>query len=265
MIRLRGLFDGRLLEEAVRTAVLIAAISFQGCAKCGADPPVEDRRAEPVAPAASPGEYASSDPSPEVAPTLWTADAGQVAPGPDDCWAPGDIVELQLEARGFPVKGLRFEGPECDDELEAAVGRGDLAVVRTMIEEVQIPDHWPARSPRCRTAELGNLLHLSAASGSTQVTEYLISKGSNVRGCDRRGATPLHVAAANLDAPTARLLVEKGALVDAVDIEGRRPIHRCFDNRFLKPARSEIDPATRRAAGELAAWLRERSALPGAK
>jgi hypothetical protein len=190
-------------------------------------------------------------------------DAGttEARPGPEDCWAPEDVVELQLEARGFPVRGLKFEGPGCDDELEAAVRRGELAAVRKMIEEVRIPDHWPARSPRCRTEELGTLLHLSAASGSTQVTEYLISKGAGVRGCDREGSTPLHVAAANLDLPMARLLVEKGALVDAVDIEGRRPLDRCFDNRFLKPPRPGIDPARVRVADELATWLRQRSRI----
>jgi hypothetical protein len=191
-------------------------------------------------------------------------DSGRAAvePGPDDCWAPGDIVELQLEARGFPVKGLRFEGLDCDRELEAAATRGEFGVVRKMIEEVRIPDHWPARSVRCRTAEGSTLLHLAAASGSTQLAEYLVSKGANVRGCDRRGSTPLHEAAANLDLPMARLLVDKGALVDAVDIDGRRPPDRCFDNRFGKPPRPEIDPARGRAADELAAWLRERYHQP---
>jgi hypothetical protein len=182
-------------------------------------------------------------------------DAGEVEPGPDDCWAPDDVVELQLEARGFPVKGLRFEGPDCDDELEAAVERGDLAAVRRLIEEVRIPEHWPARSPRCRTEQLGSLLHLCANGGSTQVAEYLISKGVNVRGCDFQGSTPLHVAAANLHLALVRLLVEKGARVDAVDLEGRRPLHRCFDNRHLLPARANVDSKHREAAEEIARFL----------
>jgi hypothetical protein len=249
--------------------IIAAALPLLGCGRCGDAQPdsnLEVGGDRPVAAAVDASTPAAPCPGSGGEGTAAAGDgidsgAVAVTPGPDDCWVPGDIVELQLEDRGFPVEGLRFEGPECDDELEAAVERGDLPGVRRMIEEVRIPDHWPARSPRCRTDQLGNLLHLGAASGSTQVTEYLISKGAAVRGCDHRGATPLHVAAANLDLPMARLLVQKGALVDAVDIEGRRPLDRCFDNRFLRPPRPEIDPAHSRAADELAAWLRARSEL----
>jgi len=210
-------------------------ISLLGCGRCGSEAPGGDARgevAEPIAPEA--GESGSQEPAKIPAEAIATdamkaTDAGaiDVAPGPDDCWASGDVIELQLDPRGFPVKGLKFEGPDCDGELEAAASRGDLAAVRSMIEKVRIPDHWPARSPRCRTAELGSLLHLGVASGSTQLVEYLVSKG----------------------------LIDKGALVDAIDIEGNRPLHRCFDNRFLRPARPDIDPARLEDASELAGFL----------
>jgi len=254
-----------------RFAITAAAFSLLGCARCGAEGEAAHvGLAEPIARIeidASPPDPSGQPAERRVAGGGDEADAGRVAvtPGPEDCWAPGDVVDLQLAPRGFPVKGLRFAGPRCAEELEVAVARGDFGATHEMIEEVRIPDHWPARAPRCRTAGMSTLLHLAAASGSTQVAEYLISKGANVRGCDRQGDTPLHVAAANLDLTMARLLIDKGALVDAVDIEGRRPVDRCFDNRLLRPARPDIDPALLEAANDLAAWLRERSGHPGAK
>lgn len=249
---------------------MAAAVSLLGCGRCGAEGAGADVAVGD--PATARGSSASS--RAEIAPDEGRAagdkgDGGaagavEVVPGPDDCWAPGDVVELQLEARGFPLRGLKFAGPDCDDELEAAVARGDLPAVRSMIEQVRIPEHWPARSPRCRTAELGTLLHLSAASGATQVTEYLISEGANVRGCDHQGTTPLHVAAANLDLPMAKLLVDKGALVDAVDIEGNRPLHRCFDNPAFRPRRPDLDPEQLEAAQLIAGFLVSAGADVGA-
>jgi hypothetical protein len=247
----------------VRLVIIAAVVPLLGCARCGAEGAGADAD-EAAAGANAPAADVARGRAPVAAPGVETGEgdldaavAGEieVRPGPDDCWSPGDVVELQLEPRGFPVKGLKFEGPACDAALEAAVARGDFAVVRALIEQVRIPDHWPARSPRCRTAGMGTLLHLAAASGSAQLTEYLVSKGAGVRGCDLEGATPLHLAAASLDLPVARLLVDKGALVDAVDLEGNRPLHRCFDNPAFRPLPPALDPERLDVARRLARLL----------
>jgi ankyrin repeat protein len=67
-------------------------------------------------------------------------------------------------------------------------------------------------------------LHYAAGLNNTNLVEYLISKGANVKAASKQGWTPLHWAAHMNAAEVVAQLVAKGADPEAKAIDGKTPL-----------------------------------------
>jgi len=206
---------------------------------------------EPASALSDAGAPEAQPPAPQ------TPAVATVEPGPEDCWAVGDVRDVPSET-GKDVRALTFDEPWCGDELDevVTVDFGDPAAVQARINEVRRRLQQPRskaggrhkRLLRCRTENSWTLLHISAMQGNRGVSEVLIANGADVRACDMNGATPLHYAARDGHAAVVELLLDRGAYVDAVDIGGSRPLHEAVELFPLESPRPDTDARERHAA-----------------
>jgi cyclase len=116
-----------------------------------------------------------------------------------------------------------FSGALFSQELLEAVKAGDLAKVRTLVEED--PGIVNAKNPGGQT-----ILFAAVSFSQLEIADYLISKGADVNARMDFQLTPLHVACMR-GAPPAivRLLAQKGADVNAVAKYMGRPLDLALD------------------------------------
>jgi ankyrin repeat protein len=113
-----------------------------------------------------------------------------------------DIIELLL------AKG-------ADTSIHVAVQVGDLARVRTFLEE--------GGDVNVRDDSGQTLLHYAVKGGQKDVTELLLSKGADINAKDKSGYTPLYYAIMYNNKDMVRLLVAKGADVNLKPEKGYPP------------------------------------------
>ena len=107
--------------------------------------------------------------------------------------------------------------PLAAQEVVMAARRGDVAAVRSLLEEdaslVRVTDD-DQRTP----------LYFAAGGGSTEVVELLLSHGADVDARDYGNRTPLHAAAMQNRQEVVRILVAAGADLEAKNDYGRTPL-----------------------------------------
>ncbi|KAE8380348.1 fungal-specific transcription factor domain-containing protein [Aspergillus bertholletiae] len=86
-------------------------------------------------------------------------------------------------------------------------GKGDLAMVRVLIENVA--RHHPTRL----RLHLDDALLHAATRGRDNIVDYVLSQGANIEQSDARGMKPLYLAAYNGHESTVRLLFAHGAVI----------------------------------------------------
>jgi hypothetical protein len=97
------------------------------------------------------------------------------------------------------------EGVRADELLVRAASRGDLAMVRSLLDRGAVA---AARNHYLLTA-----LHWAVTLGHTQVVELLLDRGTPLDVLDAEGQTPLHMAAREGDEQMVTLLIERGAVL----------------------------------------------------
>ena len=122
-----------------------------------------------------------------------------------------------------------FSGVQLTEPLCLAAGRGNLRLMRKMLElDARIDD----ADPEGRRA-----LHHAAAAGQGEAVALLLENGAAVRTTDRSGDTPLHAAARGGHESIAELLMKAGADIEAENAAGERP------TRWLNPSTKPRGPS----------------------
>lgn len=105
-------------------------------------------------------------------------------------------------------------------EIHWAITNNDSAKVRGLIEKN--PDLAFSKDENGYTP-----LHLAAANGRKQITEFLLTTKAKVNSRDNAGSTPLHQVAAAKDQHNdiVELLLVHGADVNAADNHELTPLH----------------------------------------
>jgi cytohesin len=107
-------------------------------------------------------------------------------------------------------------------EIHDAVKKGELEAVTKLVEKD------PSLVNAKNDDDDGNFpIHISVMEKNARVTEFLISKGADVKAKNNFNETPLHLAAGIDDVPIAKLLIEKGAEVNDKAV-GSTPLHRAI-------------------------------------
>lgn len=131
---------------------------------------------------------------------------------------------------------------ETDDRLHKAAHSGDLARVRSLLQQGVNPD--------ARDSYGGTALHAAMFQRDTRIVELLITHGFDVNAVGpRNGYTPLHDAiwANNLEA--ARLLLDHGARTDIKGKDGLTPYDKAVREGKPEIARLLARPAPAAAPG----------------
>lgn len=97
------------------------------------------------------------------------------------------------------------EGVRADELLVRAASRGDLAMVRSLLDRGAVA---AARNHYLLTA-----LHWAVTLGHAQVVELLLERGAPLDTQDAEGHTPLHMAAREGDEEMVTLLLERGTVL----------------------------------------------------
>ncbi|MHA2303633.1 MAG: ankyrin repeat domain-containing protein, partial [Candidatus Thorarchaeota archaeon] len=115
------------------------------------------------------------------------------------------------------------ESPEAPISLQEAAARGNLDLVKSLIEDGIEVDY--REDGFCKTA-----LHRAAMSGHRDVVQYLLANGAQVDAWNNfPGGMPLHYAAEQGHKEIAELLIAHGADINAKDVQGRTPIGTPID------------------------------------
>jgi len=101
------------------------------------------------------------------------------------------------------LAGLAMTG--CAPALCRAASRGQIDVVRSLLDKGADADDWAAGPP----------LWCAASNGQTEAAKLLIARGADVNVMDDRGSSALGYAAMRGDARMAKVLIDSGADVDA--------------------------------------------------
>jgi len=165
---------------------------------------------------------------------------------------------------------VRSKGEGGQTLLHIAAGRGDLALVQTLVErgaDLELKNRWGGWTP----------LHSAAGAGRTAVVEYLIQQGAKVEvpGIYNQGI--LFTAAMQGHAEVVRLLLAADADVNATTQWGYFPLAAAVQegrlevvrilldagadvNRTVKKSGTVLDEALGRGRDEVALLLIERGA-----
>ena len=106
-----------------------------------------------------------------------------------------------------------------DDALLEATRRGDVAAVRSLLDE--------GADPNVAQGDGLTALHLAAQEGNLEIVEVLLGAGAKVEAKTRIGDfTPLHLASGGAHATVALMLIEAGADPGAMSTtSGVTPLH----------------------------------------
>ena len=147
------------------------------------------------------------------------------------------VGALALAAAGMWLSLAAAENPGAGEQKDifSAVGAGDLALVRAMLQKDKALVN--ARDERGATP-----LHMAAEMGQTEIVKLLLGSGANPNAlAGEVGLTPLHMVcydAFELAPATAleiaRLLIAAGADVKKPDREGATPLHSAQDPQLLE-------------------------------
>jgi len=137
------------------------------------------------------------------------------------------------------------EGVRADELLVRAASRGDLAMVRDLLDRGAVA---AARNHYLLTA-----LHWAVTLGHTQVVELLLERGTPINAQDAEGHTPLHMAAREGDAEMVMFLLEQGADPHRVSSAGRTPLELAT---IFAEDELECAAALRRAMADATARVR---------
>lgn len=120
---------------------------------------------------------------------------------------------MEAPARRVDVMDASAEHREWD-RLLAAVRNGDVALVKSLLDEGTPVDPPPGQA---------GPLHHAASTGSVCIVQHLLSAGANP---DARasGGTPLHCAVLSGSPECVCALIDAGADIDAVNADGMTPI-----------------------------------------
>lgn len=157
------------------------------------------------------------------------------------------------------LKQQEEAAPTAESILAKAATKGDLAKVRSLIEEganVNVTDalgrtplHMTAFYGRPKTAALliasgANVnakdrvgmtpLHAAVLAGGAQEVELLLDKKADINAQSEIGLTPLHLAAATGQLPLTALLIQRGANLQSKDREGNTPLFHATRNNHPK-------------------------------
>lgn len=116
------------------------------------------------------------------------------------------------------------------DALSTMCGKGDLEVVRLLIE-------YGAKVNRSENVEYGPF-HMACSNGNIEIVKLLIDHGAHIDeldvdffGCNNGGKTPLHYAS---NKECIQLLLNHGAKINAKDDEGKTPLHYAYDGDYMR-------------------------------
>ena len=110
----------------------------------------------------------------------------------------------------FFASGTKLQcGPALESAIESAAERGDLSVVRLLLDS-----NSPNRANA--VASLGNSVYFSIANGHDGITEILLAAGADVNYEDLPAKTPLLEAIRRRDIALSLRLLAAGARVDSV-------------------------------------------------
>ena len=111
------------------------------------------------------------------------------------------------------------------DEMHNAVAQGDLAKVKTLLE--QNAPFWVNQKDLAGATPLFEAVRR----GNKAIAELLISHGADVNAADVNQNTPLHWAARNGLADMAEMLVNHGASIDVANRYGQTPKDLAMEHR----------------------------------
>ena len=106
---------------------------------------------------------------------------------------------------------------ENEKKLLEAVSKGNLAVVKELLEKGVNPD---ATNDKGETP-----LHIAVKKHFIKITKLLIQSGANINAKDKNNTTPLHIAILKDFLGFAKLLLKSGANPNAKNYEGETPLH----------------------------------------
>ncbi|KAJ0394710.1 hypothetical protein P43SY_001544 [Pythium insidiosum] len=105
----------------------------------------------------------------------------------------------QKTKAGVALQTRRDDDPRVGARAFAAVKRGDLEELKTLVPDLVHPD--------VQDYDLRTLLHIASAEGHLAITQYLVACGANVNLLDRWGTSPLADAVDFAHNDVARFLV----------------------------------------------------------
>ena len=140
------------------------------------------------------------------------------------------MKKLTLLSYFVLIISLNINGQEIFDVIKA----NDLAKVKILIEKdpsLLLLSDAGGNTP----------LLLSVINGSTQIVEYILSKGVDINAKDNRGFTPLHYSCQYNYENIAKLLIDKGAGINIMENRGLTPIFLAARNGNLNLVKMLVD------------------------
>ena len=135
------------------------------------------------------------------------------------------------------VKGIDLNQPNMTDEtpLMFAALYGQLAEVKTLVEQKQVPVNRPGWTP----------LHYACTNGHVEIATFLLDKGAAVDARSPNETTPLMMAIRAGNIQLARLLLDRGAdirlrnqqgysAIDAAELFNQEEIQKGLRARWQK-------------------------------
>ncbi|KXG48875.1 uncharacterized protein PGRI_027450 [Penicillium griseofulvum] len=135
-----------------------------------------------------------------------------------------EIIQLLIQ---YDVQSPTDPGPDMDDdELLIAAGRGDVEILKMLIEYRKKLSYRGTAWPSYRGDEP---IHRAACWGRLECLQLLVQEGATINLENSRWETPLHRAASlptgvQNGLPVLRLLLASGAGINALTVTGDTPI-----------------------------------------
>ncbi|KAI9890587.1 MAG: hypothetical protein M1814_003785 [Vezdaea aestivalis] len=124
-----------------------------------------------------------------------------------------------------------------NENFPSAVSNGRLNIVEAFVDhgaDLNVHDSRQGWTP----------MHHAAAQVTTQLSQYLLSKGAEINSVDKRSRTPLHIAVLDLRyLDVIKELVQAGADLGAKDYRGHTPLHlavRYWNHKRAAPAFGQL-------------------------
>ncbi|MCE7987802.1 MAG: sigma-70 family RNA polymerase sigma factor [Caldilinea sp. CFX5] len=116
----------------------------------------------------------------------------------------------------------------------------DLGAIKTLVKQnpalLTAQTEWPMALGHYYRPPGSTALHLTAATGTTEMLAYLLAQPVDREAPDRNGMTPLHLAAIMGQAANVQLLLDHGANSNALSPIGQTPLHHAVLRDHLRIA-----------------------------